>query len=111
VLTDAALAYIRSEVGEEADEDSIAERYERLGDPRDVALEMVKERLSTVLQSGVGQFNVEGVYSEDNTPIIRGLQAQVLRLQATLAVDPDDGSTDLGLPALARARLVPRRSR
>lgn len=109
-LTEAGLAYLRSELGDEVDEDDLFDRYARLGDLRDVAMEVVRQRLSNVL-SGSGSFNVPGVYAEDNTSVIRGLQAQIQRL-AQAKVDERDGSADPnGELSLVRIRLVPRRQR
>jgi hypothetical protein len=110
-LTAAQLAYLRSEVSEEvADDADLAARYERLGNLRDVALEVVRGRLAEVM-GGPGAYNVTGVYSEDNTSLIRGLTAQLTRIKTT-QVDPTDGSAEAeGMGDLVRMRLRGRRSR
>ncbi len=80
-LTETDLAYLRSELGTEIDEGNLEDRHDRLGSVTAVALEVIRERLATVLANPTS-FTIPGVYSETrNDATVKALQDQVTRLK------------------------------
>lgn len=102
LLTDEQTAYLRAELGPDLDLTDAQTRYARLGDTRQVVLEMVRERLAA-FQAGPAQFSVSGVYSQDVSANIAALREQLTRVASEAA----DGSPGV----LVQHKTRPRRGR
>lgn len=96
-MTDADLAYLRSELGAAPDEDTLIEAFDRLGNAPAVALDVLRGRLSELV-SGPASFSISGEYSESNEANIRALQAATDRLRQEVA--------SAALPVAEQSRLV-----
>lgn len=87
------LAWVRSEVGStspptDADLDG---KYDRLGSPVEVALEVLRGRLADFLADPV-KWSLDGEHAEDSSANIKALSAQIARLEASMvaaSVDED----------------------
>lgn len=101
-LTDAQVAYLRSELGADVDLAEVQTRWERLGDVRLVVLEVVRERLAA-FQAGPAQFSLAGVYSQSTGENIRALREQLARVVG------EDPSTTVA--EVSRTRTRSRRAR
>lgn len=81
--TEEQIAAIRIEIGsaEPPTDDDLYETFDRLGDVKAVATEVLRARLGELL-SGPAQFSVSGQYSENNTANIEALRQQVNELES-----------------------------
>lgn len=86
VLTAADLAFLAAELGLPLDETDVQTRYDRLGTVTGTALEVVRERLATMLAKSAS-VTLTGVMSRDNSTNIRALQEQVGRLTVALRAE------------------------
>lgn len=83
-LSRADLATIRSFVGSAPADDELVARYDRLGSPAAVALEVLRERLADVVANPL-QWSADGDYSENRTGNIGPLQALIDAVAAVVA--------------------------
>ena len=81
-LTDEQLAYLRAELGPETTVAEVQARWERLGDPQLVAVEVVRERLAA-MQAGPATFALAGVYSQSTTENLKAYREQLARLTSS----------------------------
>ena len=100
-LTDEQLAYLRAELGPETTAEEVQARWERLGDPQLVAVEVVRERLAA-LQAGPATFSLAGVYSQSTAENLRSYREQLARLT---------GAAGSGGHEVTRRRVRPVRGR
>ncbi|MFE6126733.1 hypothetical protein ACFQ6Q_00450 [Streptomyces sp. NPDC056437] len=89
----AVTAWLKGELGPSTDLADLETRYLRLGTARAVALEVVRERLATLLASP-GTVNVSGVVSVSFAANIQAYERQIARLEAGDPPAPDDPATD-----------------
>lgn len=104
-LSAADTAYLRSELGADLDLTDAQARYARLGDARQVVLEVVRERLAA-FQAGPAQFSVPGVYAQDTSANITALREQLQRVADTTV-----SGEDAPLTVVQRVQARPRRRR
>lgn len=102
-LTDDQLAELRAELGPDLTAAEVQPRWERHGDLRLVALEVVRERLAALL-AGPATFTVPGVYSQSTAPNLTAYREQLARLSA-----PD--ALAAATPKVVRHRTTSRRGR
>lgn len=89
-LTDSDLAYLRSEVGSDPDEDTLQELYDRLGSLVKVAAEVISGKLALLEgQASSTSLSIPGVISESESydATIRALTARQTRLLAAVATE------------------------
>lgn len=85
MLTDAQLAWLRSVLGASTDSLDLQTRYTRLGNVRDVALEVMRIRYTTMITAPM-KVNLSGVASVDWT----GNATQLKQYMETIAaLEPD----------------------
>lgn len=108
LLTDANLAYLHAELGADADEDDLQDRYDRLGSVVAVADEVVRGRLADLLAKPAS-VTLTGVMSKDTSANIRALQPQALRLAAELRAE--QAAADTATPVNSGRLLRPDRAR
>jgi hypothetical protein len=78
-LTVVDLAYLHAQLGTDADEDDLQERYDRLGTTAGVVREVLQQRLADLLVTPA-QFAVPGEYTQGTGENIKALQAQLAEL-------------------------------
>ncbi|MFE0642100.1 hypothetical protein ACFW2Y_10905 [Streptomyces sp. NPDC058877] len=98
-LTDAEYAYLRSELGEAARADLDA-RYQRLGSPQAVAVEVLRERRAALVSDPLA-VTVQGVATVNNAENVRALERQI----AALGNSTSDESTYAAPVPLLRRRV------
>lgn len=108
-LTADVTAWLRGELGADADLADLEARYTRLGTSRAVALEVLRERLAA-LRSQPSTVSVSGVVSVAFTENIKAYERQIAALENGEPPAPDD-PTDPGTGdsnTLGMFRLVER---
>lgn len=92
-LSVADLAWVRSEIGStspptDADLDG---KYDRLGSPVEVAIEVLRGRLADFL-AAPAKWSLDGEFDSDGSANIKALSSQIARLEASMVaatVDED----------------------
>lgn len=87
-LSTAQRAYVRSEVGDTPPDGDLDARYDRLGSPQQVVMEVLRERL-TAMMAGPAQFDLPGQYSQNMAENIRALERKLTRVATE--TDPQGG--------------------
>lgn len=82
LLTEAQLTYLHDQLGDDADETEMQDRFDRLGDVTLVVTEMLQRRLANLLASP-SSFSVSGEYSQNTSDNIKALQAQLAGVGST----------------------------
>lgn len=101
----AVLAWLLSQLGTNTDPADLQARYDRLGQAKDVALEVLAERRAKLLADPL-QLTVSGVVTLDNSNNVTGLERQIVAVQKAIApdeTDGDDGTPELVIAPLRRA--------
>ena len=83
-LTDDDYAYLRSELGE-VDRADLVVRYQRLGSPQAVAVEVLRERMATLVSDPLA-VTVQGIATVNNAENVKALERQIATLE-DLALD------------------------
>lgn len=91
-MNDAVRAWLISQLGPGTDLADLTVRYTRLGSGRAVAIEVVRERLATLLASP-GSVSVSGVVSVNFSANITAYERQLLSLESGEPPAPDDPDT------------------
>lgn len=91
-LTDSDLAYLSTVLGSDLDEGDLQERYDRLGDTRKVASEVLDIRYADLLAKP-DSFTIPGEYSETRSKQIDALNARRMQVGRSVveASYPDTG--------------------
>lgn len=92
-FTDAQLAYYRSKLGTTIDEVDLQARYDRLGDDRLVAAEVLDQRVADALLKPLS-FTIPGEYAEDRTKNLDLLTVRAREVGVSVITQPDLTSRD-----------------
>ncbi|MCA1220258.1 hypothetical protein [Streptomyces sp. 8L] len=110
-MDSAVTAWLTSQLGSDTNLDDLALRYQRLGNARKVAIEVLYERRADLLTSPTA-ITVNGVVSINQTANLAGIERQIASLEEGDPPAPDDpgagGSGPLGFGVV---RLHERRRR
>lgn len=106
LLTADQIAYLRSELGDSVALEDLQARYDRLGNVRDVVMEITREHLNAMLRAPA-QFSVDGTYSQSSAENIKALERKLTRL----ANDEATGAAVEGAAVLVEAKAKPRSRR
>ncbi|MFD7980189.1 hypothetical protein [Streptomyces sp. NPDC059071] len=105
---DAAVrAWLISQLGTSTDLADLGTRYTRLGTARAVALEVLRERLATLIHDQPSTLAVTGVVSLSYAENIRAIERQIAQLESVPAA-PDDPAAEEVPGGLGVIQLVER---
>ena len=101
-FTEDELAYLRGRLGSTIDEDDLDERYARVGNVPAVAAEVLRERLSDLLDQPTS-FALSGVYSESNAGRIAELKSVIFECDADAGILKGAASGGFSVGRVVRA--------
>jgi hypothetical protein len=79
-LSEADYAYLRSEVGESVDRADLAARYQRLGSVAAVAVEVLRERKTTLVADPL-VVTVQGIATVNNAENVKAIERQIASIE------------------------------
>ncbi|MGF0177286.1 hypothetical protein ACQF36_44615 [Streptomyces sp. Marseille-Q5077] len=101
------LRWLQAQLGPDTTTADLTSRYERLGSARAVALEVLHERIATLVAEPL-KVTVNGVATVDNSANVAALERQVSQLGEIAAPDDPPGA-DHSLLTTVQLRSRPRR--
>lgn len=107
-LTDAQLAYIRSEVGSDTpSEDELNEVYARLGTPEEVVAELLRTRLADMIADS-GSLTIPGAIAlgGPSSEAIKALAARVDRAESAATAADTGTPAKIGVGRITRVDRV-----
>ncbi|PCG85457.1 hypothetical protein CIB93_13970 [Streptomyces sp. WZ.A104] len=100
------LRWLLAQLGPDTDPADLTQRYERLGSARDVALEVLNERIASLVAEPL-KVTVNGVATIDHTANVAALERRYTQVASATAPDAnpqEDGGGVVAWELLARPR-------
>ncbi|MFJ4010324.1 hypothetical protein [Streptomyces sp. NPDC090026] len=101
------LRWLLAQLGPDTDPADLTQRYERLGSARDVALEVLNERIASLVAEPL-KVTVNGVATIDHTANVAALERRYTKVAAATAPDAnpqeEGGGVVVAWELLARPR-------